>query len=216
MEQPKNEKAPAILDFSGDILETVNKLESILCTTPWNRCLNIYDTSPSETKLLIELLREKSIVVGEVYYNPGEFTDEITNKAKSYLFYLAKRDVDYNLYTVARIFSKYEIDISLTEKIALYYPDIKAYVRCGDLSPEKLFELLQKDCCERVIIVNGAKPNENSAEEAYYSFEMRTSKSYILERLEKLQDEKMEAIYKVMEKSNIDNVFPDVKFPPFE
>jgi len=187
----KKEKDPIILDFSGDEWEAVKKLESILCTTPWRKHLNVYDDFPSETKLLIQLLREKAIIIGEVYYTPHEkLTEETVKKANTYLLYLHKRQVDHNLYSVVNLFSEYEIDIFLTDRLALFYPHIQAYVRCGDLEPAKLFELMQKDCCKRVIIFNGAQPDDNDPQEAFYSFEMQAPKTYILEKLAELQDKK--------------------------
>jgi hypothetical protein len=73
---------------------------------------------------------------------------------------------------------------------ALFFPHIKAFVRCGDLKPEKLFDFLKYDGCERVIVFNGAKPDENSLLEAYYSFEMTVPKSHIIAELLYLQDER--------------------------
>ena len=216
MERNEIKKAPFILDFGVDEWEAVKKLESILCTTPWNRHLNIYDNLPSETKLLIEMLIERAIVIGEVYYTPTEITEDTRKKARNYLMYLHKREIDYNLLNMVNCFSENEIDMSLTDKFALYYPHIKAYVRCGDLEPEKIFEFLQRDCCERVIIFNDAQPEANSLAEAFYSFEMNAPKAYILEKMAKLQEKKTEAFRLALEKIEIDNIIPDVKFLPPE
>jgi hypothetical protein len=89
-------------------------------------------------------------------------------------------------------------------------------VRCGDLSPEKLFEFLQRDGCERIIVFSGAKPDESRPEEAFYSFEMQAPKSYILERLGELQEERLETYRRFMEQSRLDSIFPKVDFLPPE
>ena len=213
----KNEKASVILDFGGDEWDALKRLETILCTTPWHKHLNVYDPFPSETKLLIKLLRERAIIIGEVYYTPQEeLTEETIKKANKYLLYLHKRQVDHNLFNVVNFFSEYEIDISLTDRLALFFPHIQAYVRCGDLEPAKLFELLQKDCCKRVIIFNGAQPDDGNPQEVCYSVEMQAPKTYILEKLAELQDEKNEALYNAMIKIHNAQNIPDVKFPPIE
>ena len=216
MERNENEKSPVILDFGGDEWEAVKKLEAILCTTPWNHYLNIYDDTPNETKLLLELLREKAIVVGEVYYTRAEITEEHIRKASEYLLYLHKREIDHNLLSIVNFFSNHEIDIPLTDRFALYYPHIKAYVRCGDLEPVKLFDLLRNDYCEKVIMFNGATTDDGSEYEAFYSFELRMPKTYITEKLAKLQDEKTEMIFRTLEKIGNDRIIPDIKFPPSE
>jgi len=210
-----NNKTPKLLDFSGDILEAVTKLESVLCNTPWYQHLNIYDDAPNEAKVLIKLLREKAIVIGEVYYTPlDKVTDEVRKKANEYLDYLYKKNVDSDLLNIAGLYSKHEFEKPPSDRNALLFPHIKAYIRCGDLSPEKLFQLLQKDGCERVIVFNGAQPDENSPEEAFYSFEMQAPKEYIIGKLAELQEERCQAYYRTMEKVN--DIIPDVVFTPLE
>ena len=67
MERNENETIPKILDFNIDWWDAVKKLEAILCTNPWNKHLNVYGKEPNETKLMIDLLREGAIDIGEVY-----------------------------------------------------------------------------------------------------------------------------------------------------
>lgn len=208
-------KAPILLDFGGDILEAVEKLESVLCNTPWYQRLNIYDDTPNETKLLIRLLRERAIVIGEVYYTPLEkITDEVREKAEEYLDYLYKKNADSDLLNIAGLYLNHEIEKPPSDRNALFFPHIKAYIRCGDLRPEKLFQLLQKDGCERVIVFNGAQPDENSPEEAFYSFEMQAPKSYIIEQLAELQEERCQGFYDAVKKYN--DIIPNIVFPPLD
>lgn len=196
-----NNKPPKLLDFSGDILEAVNKLESVLCNTPWYQHLNIYDDTPNETKVLIKMLRKKALVVSEVYYMPlTKITDEIRKKANEYLDYLYKKNVDCDLFNVAGFFLNHEFEKPPSDRNALFFPHIKAYVRCGDLKPEKIFQFLQRDGCERVIVFNGTQPDENCPEEAFYSFEMQAPKEYIIERLAGLEEERCHAYYQAMKK----------------
>ena len=141
---------------------------------------------------------------------------EISNKAQEYLHYLSKRQSDYSLCTVAALFSKHEIDIPLTDRLALYFPKIEAYVRCGDFSPEKILELLARDCCKRVIIVNGAQPDDDSPEEAFYSFELRVPKEYLIKKLSELSEKLAEEMREALEKAGINDIIPKVKFLPEE
>jgi hypothetical protein len=212
MERNENEKIPIILDFNINWWEAAKKLEAILCTSPWNQRLSIYGKEPNETKLMIDLLIEGAVAIGEVYYTPEKFTEDISGKAQDYLHYLSKKQADYTLCTIAALFSKHEIDVPLTDRLALYFPKIEAYVRCGDFSPEKIFEYLKRDYCKRVIIVNGAQPDDNSPEEAFYSFELRAPKEYIIERLSELNDKLAEEMREALEKAGINDIIPKVKF----
>jgi hypothetical protein len=212
----RNETIPKMLDFNIDWWDAARKLEIILCTSPWNQRLGVYVKEPDEAKLLVDLLCEEAIAIYEIYYTPEEFTEDTYAKARMYLRYLSKKEPDYNLCTVAAIFSKCDIDISLTDNLALYFPKIEAYVRCGDFSPGKIFGLLAKDGCKRVIIVNGAQPDEDKPEETYYSFEMRAPKEYILGRLADLKNRKTEEMREAIEKSGMDDIIPKIKYPPEE
>ena len=210
------EKAPVILDFGGDALEAVKKLESILYTSGWNHYLIIDRDVPSENELLLSLVLEKAIVVGEVYYTfTYDFTDDLKKKAYEYFHRLRKRDMDSIYLNAVNYFSNHEPDIEKTDNGALFYPEINAYVRCGDLSPVKMFELLMKDGCERVIIFgNGLLYDNEQPWEVFHSFEMCAPKEYITKRLAKLQDDKAEAIRRAFEKAGINDIIPNIPFPP--
>ena len=114
-------------------------------------------------------------------------------------------------------FSRYDPDIEKTDNGSLFYPAINAYVRCGDLSPKKLFELMQKDGCERVMVFgNGLRMDKEYPWEEFHSFEMRAPKAYILEKLEQMWDEQMEVIRRAMEKAGANSIIPNIPFPPDE
>ena len=206
-----------MLDFSGDVVESVRKLESIIYTSGWNKYLMILPDTPNEDRLLFSLLREGAIAVGEVYYTfTDDFTDELKEKAQTYFYRLKKRAMDSIYLNAVNYFSQHEADIEKTDNGALFYPDIQAYVRCGDISPSKLLELMQKDGCERVIVFgNGLRQNKEQPWEEFHVFIMQAPKAYILERLEKLASEVAEAIYRAMEKAGINDVIPNV-FPVIE
>ena len=204
-----------MLDFSGDIIESIRKLESILYTSGWNKYIMIHAETPNEDKLLFSLIREGAIAVDEVYYTfTRDFTEELKEKAQKYFYRLKrKRNMDSIYLNAVNYFSKHEADIEKTDNDALFYPDIKTYVRCGDLSPRKLLELMRKDGCERVIIFgNGLRQDEEQPWEEFHVFSMRVPKAYILERLEKLEEEVLEAIHLALNKAGSNNAIPDI-FP---
>ena len=214
MKGSEMEKAPTILDFSGDGLEALNKLESILYTSGWNHYIIMDPDTPSEEKLLFSLIREGAIVVWEVYYTfTYTVTDEIKEKAHKYFGRLRKRNMDSIFLNAVDYFSRHESDIEKAENGSLFYPSINAYVRCGDLSPKKLLKLMQKDGCERIIIFGSClRQDKEQPWEVFHSFEMRAPKTYIIEKLEQMQEEIMQAIHRAMEKSGSNDIIPDVSF----
>jgi len=167
---------------------------------------------------LFSLLREGAVSVGEVYYTfTNDFTEELKERAYNYFHRLRKRDMDSIYLNAVNHFSKYEPDIEKTANGALFYPEINAYVRCGDLSPSKLLDLMATDGCERVIIFgNGLRQNRDEPWEEFHSFEMRAPKDYILQRLKELQEETSEAIHRAITKAGINDVIPDVSYLPEE
>ena len=206
------QKDPIILDFSGDETEAIRKLASILYTSGWNNYIIVDPDMPSEDKLLFSLIRERAIDVGEVYYiYKKDFTEELKNKAYNYFHRLRKRDMDSIYLNAVNHFSKHEPDIEKTCNGALFYPAINAYVRCGNLSPEKLLELMQKDDCKRVIVFGSdLRLDREQPWEAFHSFEMNAPKEYILQRIEELQEEKVQGLHEALEKSGANEVFKDI------
>ena len=217
IEHNKIEKAPIILDFSGDVYEALRKLESILYTSGWNHYIIRNSDMPTEDRLLFSLIRVGALAVSEVYYTFAfDFTKELEERAYQYFGRLKKRRMDSIYLNAVNYFSKYEPDIDKTLNGALFYPSINAYVRCGDLSPTKLFELLRQDGCKRVIVFgNGIWLDKEQPIEEFHSFEMRVPKSHILEGLEKMQKEKLQAIHHALNKIESDFI-PVISFPPVD
>ena len=209
-----SKKDPIILDFSSDATEAIRKLESILYTSGWKHYIIVDPETPSEDMLLYSLIRERAVDVGEVYYTyTNDFTEELRNKAYGYFHRLKKREMDNIYLNAINHFSKHEPDIEKTCNGALFYPAINAYVRCGDLSPEKLIELIQKDGCERVIVFgNGLRLDREQPWEVFHSFEMNAPKEYILQKIEEMQEERLQKLHDALEKSGANEVFKNI-FP---
>jgi hypothetical protein len=212
IERTKTEKAPVILDFGDDAVEAVRKLESILYTSGWNNYIIVDPDTPSEDALLFSLIWEKAIVVAEVYYTyTTDFTEELKNKAHDYFHRLRKRNIDNIYLNAVNFFSKHEPDVDKTDNGALFYSAINAYVRCGDLSPSKLLELLKKDDCDRIFVFGSTLwLDKDQPRQIFHSFEMRAPKKYILQRLDELQEERHKRYCEIMETTEINDVFPSV------
>ena len=80
IENNKTEKAPIILDFSGDVYEALRKLESILYTSGWNHYVISNPDVPTEDRQLFALIRAGVLAVSEVYYTfVSDFAKELEN-----------------------------------------------------------------------------------------------------------------------------------------
>jgi len=188
-----------IIDFKGNKKKILAKLDFIMCASPWSQH-PIYELH--ETKLLIDMICKKEIIIKEIYYpSLMDITQESINKATNYLRYLNNRKEVSTILESVHLFSKYEINVKLTDKLALYYPDIKAFVRCGDLDTKRFFELLEKEHCERIIIFNGKSPEQNNLkEDVFYLFEMEAPKNHISKRFKEFRKKQLEETRKILDK----------------
>jgi hypothetical protein len=66
-----------------------------------------------------------------------------------------------------------------------------------------------------IVFGSGLRQDKEQPWEEFHSFEMRASKSYILEELKKMQDEQQQAIYRAIEKAG-NNIIPAISWPPTE
>lgn len=212
MESGDVRKTPVMLDFNGNAWETAQKLASILYTSGWSNYILIGREASADDKALVSLVQEGALAVGEITYTYRyDFDDVFERKAYEYSHRLRKRNLCYTYYNAVNYFSKYEPDIEKTDNGALYYPDINAYVRCGDLSPMKLLELFHHDGCKRVIVFgNGVEGCRDNPLETFHSFELVAPKEYLMKRLEDYQAELMDKYYDAINKLGINDIFPPV------
>jgi len=138
-------------DFSGDGgLENLKVLEDILHSGHWSdKPLNYED---ERTILLMQLLQNGGIAVYKRGYEQKEVTSEIRRRAEEINIYMKKRYVSGTLLDIAGIFLVHEYDKSKTEFNSLFFPELKAFVRCGGLPAYKLIGLLEQDGCEAVFL----------------------------------------------------------------
>jgi len=125
-----------------------------------------------ETRLLFMLLQCEAMKIYECdCLYKSRFEEEFQREADKIADILQKRSVKHPLYNALHMLSEYTPDLNRTLHNALYYPELKAYLRCGDLSPEKLFDLLAAGDCDKVILFHDtvrAEPPLLPSLEAFY------------------------------------------------
>ena len=194
-------------EFNKDGLKAFDRLNSILFTSGWNSLHLHEQLIDEETKLLFSLLQHNIIRVFEcIYAHKYNFPEEFMRNANFIACVLRKRSVHNALYNALDIFSDYAPDLSQTENNALFYPDLKAFIRCGDLSPAKLFELFEKADCEKIILFQDACIS--GKESAYYIFECTLPKQVLNDLLQKMRDKRLAQMFKHIAAIN-ENIIPE-------
>ena len=195
-------------EFNKDGLKAFGRLDNILFTSGWNSLHLHEQLIDEETKLLFSLLQHNIIRVFEcIYAHKYNFPEEFMRNANFIACVLRKRSVHNALYNALDIFSDYAPDLSQTENGALFYPELKAFIRCGDLTPEKLFRLFEKVDCEKIILFPDACISET--EDAYYIIECTLSKQVFIDALQKMQNEHMSRMLERIAESS-DGIFPSL------
>jgi hypothetical protein len=185
--------------FNKDGLKAFDRLNNILFTSGWNSLHFHEELIDEETKLLFSLLQHNVIKVFEcIYETKYDFPEEFMRNANLIACVLRKR----NVYNALDIFSNYAPDLSQTENNALFFPDIKAFIRCGDLTPAKMFGLFEKADCKMIILFQDACISEK--ESAYYIFECTIPNQVLNDLLQKMHDKRMVQMFKHVEASGDD------------
>lgn len=200
-------------EFNGDgILTDAEKLESILCSGHWSdRSLNYED---ERTKLLLRLLQIGGIAVYKRAYTQKEGTPEIRRRANELNMILRKRHISQTLLDIAGIFFSHEYDGRRTEYNSLFFPELKAYVRCGGLPPDRLLELLEQDGCEAVMLFSDFRTD---GEDVFYAFMLAMPKEMFLDALGEVRERIMEVLREITRKMeerssrNTPSVRPDTE-----
>jgi len=207
---PEAERVP--FDFSGDKgLEAAGRLEDILCSGHWSdRGPNYKD---ERTRLLIRLLHIGGIAVYKRIYNRRtDASPELRRRAGEISLFMHKEYAGQTLIDIADIFSAYEYDAGRTVYNSLFFPELKVYVRCGGLAPDKLFEFLEQDGCDTVMLFPDAY-----GEDFFYAFVRVMPREDFLSALEEMRENILEAMHEALRKAEKNGslpsfpVFPDVE-----
>jgi len=199
-------------DFSGDgFLESSERLERILRSGHWSDIGPNYEDE--RTRLLLRLLDIGGIVVYKRIYNKRtDASPELRRRAGEISLFMHKEYAGQTLIDIAGIFSDYEYDAGRTTYNSLFFPELKAFVRCGGLSPEKLFELLEQDGCDAVMLFP-----EAYGEDFFYAFSRAMPRENFLNALEEMQGNILEAMHEALRRAEKNGslpsfpVFPDIE-----
>lgn len=192
-----------LFNFEQDGMKAFDRLDGILFSTNWNHLPISTEFSDSETGLLFALIRSDLLRIFEYRYVPNyDPSPEIQHKATQLAYCLHKRQVPQSLFDVLELFAEHEPEPYQNECNAMFYPDLKAYVRCGDLTPKNLFEMLENEDCEKILLFQGTCVSEK--ESVYYMIECTLPKQKLFEILGEMQQEVAFKAFKQMERFQID------------
>jgi|GEM_PF-1872059 len=196
-------------DFERDKgMEALKRLENILCSPNWGR--SALDYRDKRTILLIQLIRMNGLLVYEHRYTPNrEYTEETRREAEILSHIFRMRSVNQTMFDLLELFPDQEPDTRTREHNALFYPGLNAFIRCGDLNAERMFELFEYDDCEKIIIF----PNLyiSDTEDAYYIFELAMPKQTLLKVLGEMREERQRELSEALIRANEKRGSP---FPP--
>lgn len=198
------------LDFSiNGGLAAVKYLEDILSSGHWSdRPLDLND---EWTMLLLRLIRFGDIAVFKRVYAPKKATPELMRRAHDLNMFIKKRHDGGILIDVANIFAGFEYDGRKTEYNSLFFPELKAYVRCGGIPPDRLLELLWQEGCETVFLF---PVRYAEYDDAYFAFTLTEPKGQFLEEVEKTHDRISDMMHEIARKLEEKNghLFPKLDF----
>jgi len=199
-------------DFSGDnVLAAMEKLEDILCRGHWsNKPLNFND---HHTALLLRLLHIGGIHVYRRTYEQQDTTPDIRQRANELNNVFNKRDVGQTLFDIARIFDGYSHDGARRMYNSLFIPELKAYVRCGALPPERLLDFFEQDGCEMVALFTEMYDGE---ENAFFAFTLAMPRELYMKALGEMRDQIASAMHEALlkTKETSERIIPSVSVWP--
>ena len=177
---------PMVFDFDEDGgMSAVRKLESILCSSGWSRAG--LDFRDERTVLLAQLVRAGGLVIFERRFTlVHDYTDEERSHAGLLSDVCGKRSGSPFLLYWSRLHPGKEPEYTARLHNALFYPELRAYIRCGDLTAEKLFDLFEHEGCDMVAVA----PDYvlSNTEGAYYIFCLAIPKAELAAMLESLRE----------------------------
>ena len=195
-----------LFDFASRYSESMATLDNdILFTSPWGH----YPLNDPNGDLLLELLHHQKIMVySQKYPLERDFSAEDHRKANELADLVGKRNTASILQAV-RIYDKREPLKQRNEYNALYYPDLKAYVRFGILHPEKLLDMLNQDNTNAVILFRDCV--DSDTEDRFFIFMRRIQLSEYRAIMENAKEKQIDALRKALElaDSQSESVFPE-------
>ena len=179
-----------LFDFVGRYSESLATLDDdILFASPWGR----YPLNEPNADLLLELLQHRQIkVYAQKYSLETDSSEDDHHKAQELADLVGKRSTT-SIFHALHIYRKYEPLKRRNEYNALYYPDLKAYIRFGTLHPTKLLDMLGEDNVEGVILFRDCV--DSSTEDRFFIFILGVQQSEFQAIMEKAKEKQNEALF---------------------
>ena len=201
------EQIPFDFSVESAVLDSMRTLEDIMCSGHWSdRTLNYND---EHTILLLRLLDIGGVRVYKRGYSRQTDSPEIRRRAGDINMFMNKRYVGRTLLDIAGIFLEYEYDARRTIYNSLFFPELKAYVRCGGLPPNRLLEFFAQDGCDMVLLFHDEQSDEGYC---FHVFTLAMPKELFLEDLDRMRERINSALHEAMRKmeEHDDRVIPPV------
>ena len=174
-------------DFSDGALEdTLNKLESMLSSGHWSsRGINWEDKQTAG--LFLWLLQSGGITVYKrPYRRRDDPSPELRDRAAQLSMLMHKQFPSQTLIDIADIFSDYEYEPGRLEFNSLFFPKLKAFVRCGGIPADRLMGLLEWDGCDMVLLFP-----DFHGENFFYAFCRAMPREEYLNAIRDMEDERL-------------------------
>lgn len=185
------------LSFDFNDIGALRRLEDILCSGHWSeRGLNDEDM---RTKFLLQLLQAGAIIIYKrEYIQKFDASPKIQQRANALHLLMGKRNIGQAVLDIADIFFDYAYEPK-TIYNSIYFPKLKAFVRNGNLPPERLFELLEYDDCDTVMLFSDMQSDGGTFFHAIHRSMPRELFSKELEAMQGRQTEAMREALKQVE-----------------
>ena len=185
-----------LFDFVGRYSESMTTLgNGILFASPWGR----YPLNEPNADLLLDLLQHQQIkVYAQKYSLETDSSKDDHHKAQELADLVGKRSTA-SIFHAVHIYQGYEPLKRRNKYNALYYPDLKAYVRFGTLHPNKLLDMLGEDNVEGVVLFHDCA--DSTFEDRFFIFILGVQQSEFQAIMENSKEKQNEALIEAIKQA---------------
>ena len=198
--------APVAFDFGGQWKESLSLLENEIMYTSGR---TYYPFTDPDGELLISLLHRQCIrVFSQKYELEHKDTQEDYQEAQYLAGLIGKRNA-FSMLQGLRVYREHKPLEQRNEYNALYYPDLKIYVRFGDLNPAKLLAMLGEEQCNAVVLFRDCA--DSSTLDRFFIFALGISKDGYRAVMEEEQSRRDEALFAALQavRERTESIIPD-------
>ena len=198
-----------IFDFKNRYSESMTTLDSGILFTSGRACFPLPSMEPAAEFLIDFLQRQYIMVFSQKYLLEKAFSEADHIKVREYADFVGKRNT-VSIFQALRVYKNYEPLKQRNEYNALYYPELKAYVRFGDLHPVKLLDMLNDDKCDGVVLFRDYA--DLSVEDRFYIFKLGINQSDYRAIIEEQRERQNEALFEALQRANErgKDIFPEL------